>query len=191
MPSEGEKRWPGVTLVRPGGTEVTRPWVPHRGETIDESYETERYLPLSEHQAALKVEREKGEEEASNRLYAFFDDGEFPEAQIRSRLAFENRRADNAEVALAKARTEAGEKLRQELEAIPPKDWPRITAYGTIEPCTGAHPVYRGVGREGDKIGHLSGGSRPADGSAMELWLSVDPAQMLDLLLDSLTKEEG
>jgi hypothetical protein len=42
-----EKVWPKVGLVRPEGADLAQPWVPHAGETIDESYETEDYVPVS------------------------------------------------------------------------------------------------------------------------------------------------
>lgn len=119
------RRWP-LTLIRRGErVGSSRPdyvwWHELPADTTAEAarsvgYEVVDVVPASGHEAALKTERERGDEEASNRLYAFFNDDGYPEAQLRSRLAFENRRADNAEAALAKARTEGREELRAVLE---------------------------------------------------------------------------
>jgi hypothetical protein len=59
----------------------------------------------------LRKAVQQGEEEAETRLYAFFNDDEFPEAQVRAKLGEMSRRAETAEQAVALVRRRA-ERLR-------------------------------------------------------------------------------
>lgn len=72
-------------------------------------------LDVEDHQRLLQAERKQGEDEAESRLYAFFDDDEFPEAQLRFKLGVETRRADQAESQL-QAEVEKREEVEREAD---------------------------------------------------------------------------
>jgi hypothetical protein len=81
----------------------------------DRLKEVERQRDEADAEVAKLRERiPEAEQEAENRLYVFFDDQEYPEARLRSQLAFVTNRAKKAEAALA----ERDQQVRAEVERL-------------------------------------------------------------------------
>lgn len=117
----------------------------------DELLEAEAQLQQAEKdrdEARAEVKRayERGDEDASNRLCAFFDDVEYPEPQLRSRLAFAERRLSQAEQALEAADRLANRVARMRSYWVPGSEKPPSWEKQTYDALDAYHHLRKGEG---------------------------------------------